>query len=88
MAAVIPPYSAANVTMPGIDGFAVTPSDTVNFAIMARSLFIGGAGNVVLITAHGTTLTFNNIAAGTVLPMMAQRVNATNTTATTIVGIV
>lgn len=64
---------------------AVTPSDTVNFATgRAVGLYIGGAGNVVLIDDSGTAQTFTGLLVGHVYPFACTRVNATNTTATNI----
>lgn len=69
-------------------GYAqVTPSDSVNLTEPSRSLFIGGAGNVAAVRMDGTAVTFTNVGAGTILPIIARRVNATNTTATNIVAL-
>lgn len=62
---------------------AVTPSDSVNLTNLGI-LYVGGAGNVRVITAGGQTVTFSNVAAGTFLPVLIQRVLATSTTATNI----
>lgn len=74
-------------SVPGEDAGAVTPSDSVNLTRTARALYIGTGGNVVVITASGTVVTFANVQTGTVLPVRASRVNATNTTASNIVAI-
>lgn len=66
---------------------AVTPSDTVNFSKATRALYIGGAGNIAVVMADGTTVTFNNPALGVVHLLSVLRVNATNTTATNIVAL-
>lgn len=66
---------------------AVAPSDTVDLTYITRALWIGGAGNVVLIDANGNTTTFTGVLAGTLLPVRASRVEATNTTATLIVAL-
>ena len=63
------PYGANNATIPACDGFAVTPHDTTNFNSIARALYIGATGNVVLITPAGTTLTFVAVPAGFILPV-------------------
>lgn len=66
----------------------VTPSDTT--AIKggpARALYVGGAGDVVAINENGAAVTFTAVPAGAVLPIATARVNATNTTATSIVAL-
>lgn len=45
-------------------------------------LYIGGAGNVSVVTLGGETITFNGVPAGTVLPIQVERLRATGTTAT------
>lgn len=65
---------------------AVTPHDSTNLTTAARSLFVGGAGNVVAIV-NGQAITFTGVPAGSILPIVATRVNATNTTATAIVAL-
>jgi hypothetical protein len=73
---------------PAIDAFAVSPSDTVLFATVARKLWVGGAGNVSLVTKAGNTVVFTAVPAGSLLPVGTLRVNATGTTSTNIVGLV
>jgi hypothetical protein len=65
---------------------AVTPSDTVNFG-QARALYVGGAGNVAVVDLDGTAVTYVGVPAGTFLPVQCKRVNATSTTATSIVAL-
>jgi hypothetical protein len=73
---------------PASDYFAVVPSDTVAFTRNVRGLYIGSAGNVVAVTLAGTAVTFTGVPAGTFLPIEVLRVNATGTTAGSIVGLV
>lgn len=79
------------------DWFTIAPSDTVLFkddatnnpnAYPLAAIFVGGAGNVSVTSAFGTTKVFTGIAAGTFLPVVGVRVNATNTTATLMLGLV
>lgn len=77
---------------PGLDSpatraAAVTPSDGVDLTSAARALWVGGAGNVSLITTGGDTVTISGVAAGTLLPIRAARVRSTSTTATLIVAL-
>ena len=67
--------------------FAITKSDTTDFAYYVRGIYVGGAGNVVVVNIDGTTCTFSSVPAGTILPVKARRVNSTDTTATLMVGL-
>lgn len=67
---------------------SITPSDSVAVADTLRALYIGGAGNVAIkATTDSTAVTFVGVPAGSILPVSANYVMATNTTATNIVGI-
>lgn len=72
---------------PGQDGFTITPSNTVDFTTLAKSIWVGVAGNVTLVTSRGTTLTFVGCQAGSIIPVEARRVDVTGTTATSLVAI-
>src|SRR5579884_2034175 len=71
---------------PANDGAAVTPSDSANLPISSKRLWVGGAGNVSLVTVNGTPLTYTSVPAGTYLQVRAQQVKATGTTASNIVA--
>jgi hypothetical protein len=64
---------------------AVTPNDGVDLPIPARSLYIGGTGDVTIQNTAGTNVTFSAVPAGTTLLASTARVMATGTTATNIV---
>ena len=69
-------------------GYAViTKSDTVNLARPCRGIYVGGTGNLVAVMLDDTTCLFSTIPAGTVLPIVAKRVNSTDTTATSMVAL-
>lgn len=70
----------------GRSAFAITPSDTVNFTYRARGIYVGGAGNVSVVTLDGV-VTFVAPPVGTILPIEALRVNAALTTATNLVAL-
>lgn len=78
---------AQDAAGPGEQFFAITPHDTTNFAYTVRGIYVGGAGNVVAINEAGTAVTFIGVPAGTILPIYANRVNSTSTTATSLVGL-
>lgn len=72
-------------TFPARGYAAVTPSDSTE--LNCRALYVGGTGNLVLqMPGREETVTFNNVLAGTVLPVSARRVMAA-TTATNIVAL-
>ena len=73
---------------------AVTPSniDTIKDPMGGEFnngcvLYIGGAGNVRVLTAGQDDVTFTGVNAGTFLPVQVIRVYSTNTTATTILAL-
>lgn len=73
---------------PVIDGFAITPDDDADLPEMTRAVYIGGSGALSITLASGTTITLDGIGSGTILPLRARRVLATDTTATAIIGFV
>lgn len=76
--------------MPGLDSpawdvFPITPSDSVDLEHATRAIRVAGAGNVVVVTAAGTTRTCAFLA-GETRAIRASRVKSTGTTATGIEG--
>lgn len=68
-------------------GFVITKSDSTKFPRPVRALFVGGAGNLVVTTADGVSLTLTGVTAGSIIPLQVTQVlNAT--TATNIVGLI
>lgn len=73
---------------PGGACLEVTPADGADLAnAPCRALYVGGAGDVTIHDIDGNTITFAGVPAGTVLPVKAMRVMATDTDATDIVAI-
>jgi hypothetical protein len=77
----------SNAMHPAAYALAVTPNNDTNLTLAARSLYVGGDGNVAVITAGGSTVTFSGCVAGTILPVQVSRVLATGTTATNIIAL-
>lgn len=76
------------LSAPAGDYKPVTPSNSVNLpAGECRGLWIGGAGDITVVSQYGSVATFKAVPAGTVVPIFAVRVNATGTTATDIVAL-
>ena len=65
---------------------AVTPSDTVNQPVRFRALWVGVGGNVSVFFADGTSVVFAGVPAG-MFPVGGLRVNATGTTASSLVAV-
>ena len=74
---------------------AVTPSNTVDIPSVSTQdgsgnngcvLYVGGFGDVRVLTAGGDDVTFVGINGGTFVPVQVLRVYSTNTTATDIVA--
>lgn len=76
-----------HLNAPAIGCFAITPSDTGEFAQWPRRVYVGGAGNIVAVMPDGTIGTFVGVPVGTMLEIRAFRINATGTTATNLVGL-
>jgi len=84
-------------TAPCQDAETAVQSDTTNLATLAsggvpskpycyRALYVGGAGDVKVVTVGGSTITFSSVPAGTILPVAVVRVFSAGTTATSLVG--
>lgn len=81
-------FATRHETGPAIGAASVTPNDGADLAkIPTRGLWIGGAGNVKVDMADGTTVTFVGATAGSILPVQVKRVYATGTTATSITAL-
>ena len=72
----------------------VVPSDSVDIPSLMGGefnngcvLYIGGAGNVRVLTAGQDDVTFTGVNAGTFLPVQVIRVWSTGTSATTILAL-
>lgn len=80
--------ASAGPESPAWDAAAITTSDTVSITgAPTRAVYVGGAGNVVALMASGSVVTFTGVPAGTVLPIRVDRINATSTTATSLVAL-
>ncbi len=73
---------------PAHDATLLTTSDTLDLTVEARALYIGGAGDVRVLTREGSDTVFSAVPAGSILPVFTKRVFATNTTATLIVALI
>jgi hypothetical protein len=66
---------------------AITPSDSVAVPIAIKGIYVGGAGDLaVTAQSDGAAVTFKAVPVGTIIPVRAKLVMATNTTATLLIG--
>ena len=77
----------SNKSDPATRFAAITPSDTVALVDPAFAIYVGGAGNVSCLNNAGEVVTFIGVTAGSILPIGTARVNATLTTATSLVAL-
>lgn len=74
---------------PSSHPLAVVPSDSLPLVATPKALFVGTGGTIVLRTASGAAdVIFKNLASGQILPVRAQFIRATGTTAADIVALV
>jgi hypothetical protein len=67
--------------------FDITPSDTVNCAYPCHAIWVGTAGDVVVVSMFGDTVTYAAVPAKSYLFGPFKKIKATNTTATNIKGL-
>ncbi|MDQ0318429.1 hypothetical protein QO002_000567 [Pararhizobium capsulatum DSM 1112] len=80
--------NAASLSGPASHAFTITPSDTADLAEAVRALYVGSGGAVSVRTVSGASVTFLTVAGGAILPVRADRVFQTGTTAADIVGLI
>lgn len=64
--------------------WTVTTSDTA--PNVYSYLYVGTGGNIALVTEAGDSVTFNNVPTGSFLWVRTSKINATNTTASQLLG--
>ena len=86
----MPAIHNADFRNPGCasDAFPIVPTDVATTTYgPCRAIYIGGAGNLQLITPQGTNVLFTAVPAGTTLKVANVRIAATGTLATGLVGL-
>lgn len=73
-------YRQADATVSARRAAVATLSDSANIEC-SRALYIGTSGNLKVTMVEGGDVTFNNLVAGTVLPIQVTRLWLTGTTA-------
>jgi len=72
---------------PPRNGAAVTPHDTDELTVVTSGIYVGGAGNVTVITVGGDTITFTALPVGSVISVQAKIIKSTLTTATNLLAL-
>jgi hypothetical protein len=63
----------------------ITPSDSAAFK-MCHAIYVGGMGDVAIVAIDGSTAIFKGVPSGKEIPVLAIKVLATGTTATSLVA--
>jgi len=63
----------------------VTTSDTAGNSY--RAIYVGGTGDVAVVTVGGNAVTFKAVPVGTILPIEVNIIKSTGTTATLMLGL-
>ncbi len=90
MAAAIDPWASYQPSplSAGDDGAAIAPSDTTDLVTAVSAIWVGGAGDLTVVTTKGVTLLFKNVPVGPFSLLKVARVKATGTTATLLTGVI
>ncbi|AKH42791.1 hypothetical protein FHS61_000564 [Altererythrobacter atlanticus] len=82
-------YLRDSVSDPARSAAPVTPDDGQDMPVVAKALFIGTGGDICLrCVDDGADVLFRNLSGGSILPVRAQAVRATGTTASDIVALI
>ncbi|KQR78100.1 spike base protein, RCAP_Rcc01079 family [Rhizobium sp. Leaf341] len=81
-------HTADSLSSPATHAFDITPADDADLPETTRAIFVGIGGAVALRMQSGAVVTLAGISQGTLLPVRADRILATGTTASALVGLV
>lgn len=71
--------SQGGIGEPAVNAFAISPHATEELAYVTRAIYVGGAGNVDVVTLGGQAVSFTAVPAGVILPVRVKRVINTST---------
>jgi hypothetical protein len=71
---------------PGIEWYAISPSNFAELPVRPRAIYVGIAGDIAMTSLMGTTVIFRNAAVG-YHPLRPVKILATGTTAGDIIGL-
>lgn len=72
---------------PARDGFEIVPNDTADLSKVTRAVHVGTGGALRVTLISGAEVTLAGLSAGTLVPIRAERVHATGTTAGDLVAL-
>ena len=76
-----------SLVSPATGGANVAPSDDADLAQVTRAFYVGRGGDLSLRLVSGSQVVLAGVVGGTLLPLRAERVLATGTTAADIVAL-
>jgi hypothetical protein len=75
-------------TSPANELVSITPSDSTVFSPHLRAVYVGVGGNIAIrVPGSNTAVTLIGVPQGTILPIKVERLMATSTTASSLVGL-
>jgi hypothetical protein len=78
---------ARSLTSPPEHAAGIVPDDAADLPHVTRALYVGGAGDVALRLMSGDEVVLRGLQAGCLIPIRVDRVRASGTTATGLVGL-
>ena len=73
---------------PAAGAMEVTPNDELNLSKYAKTVYIGGDGDLRITTVDDDVVTFTGMKGGSYLPVRVKRIWSTGTTATGIIALI
>lgn len=81
------PNSTPGLSSPYTHAAAITKSDTDELTHVTRAIWVGGAGDMCVVTASGEEVTITSIPDGCLIPIRAKQVKATATDCTDMIAL-
>ena len=76
----------SGLSSPAYSAFSITPSDSNEFTVWTRGVYVGVGGDITLDTGDGSTVTFVAVPTGVILPIRT-KVIYNSTTAASLLGL-
>lgn len=76
-----------SLSSPAINGQTIAPSNSNLLTNVTRAIYVGSVGDVAIEFVSGAQVTLQAVPSGTILPVRAQKVLSSNTTATGLIGL-